>query len=68
MPATLLQFARDMNRLGLAYHWRDDSTGYDIYWAGQPVYTLPNRTVWREWNSEVLDEVMTAVRMHKVFG
>jgi hypothetical protein len=68
MPATLLQFARDMSRLGLAYHFKDDDTGYDIYWSGRVVYTLPSRTVWREWNGEVLAEVMAAVSMYEVFG
>lgn len=57
-----------MNRLGVAYHFREDDNGYDIYWAGQPVYNVHQSVVWRGWNDQVLEEVTTAVSMHAVFG
>lgn len=68
MPSTLLNFSRDMSRLGLAYHFRDDDNGYDIYYAGRVVYSVPSRTVWREWREEALAEVVTAVNMYQMFG
>jgi hypothetical protein len=69
VPATLLRFAQDMDRLGLAYHYRDDDHGgYDLYWEGQVVYSVPSRKVWREWGEEVLAEVVTAVNLHRTFS
>lgn len=68
MPSTLLRFVQDMNRLGLAYHFKDDDNSYDIYSGGVPVYNVHQSVVWRGWNDEVLEEVTTAVSMHAVFG
>jgi hypothetical protein len=68
MPATIFKFSQDMDRLGLAYHYNDDEKSYDIYWSGQPVYNIHQSVVWRGWNDQVLEEVVTAVNMRKVFG
>lgn len=57
-----------MSRLGLAYHFRDDDNGYDIYSDGVPVYNVHQSIVWRGWNDKVLEEVKTAVSIYNVFG